>query len=167
MANWDKNKTISTWCAGEIFIFLTPWMFCLMLNPQLNWMRRYFPRGGKARVMPRWTQGAPAKYYRSDQSDPRAAKAHDKRWPLCFKAHILMHTNTYNATSFPYRQSVHPSVQSAMRPAENKFSFPLGEQGLGITWSTRAVGHHLPDQRTELARGSSLTEAIIKTEVMF
>lgn len=58
-----------------------------------------------------------------------------------------------------------------MRPAENKFSFPLGEQRHGVTllysWSTRAVAHQLPDQRAEWAWGSSLTEAIIKTEVMF
>lgn len=83
-----------------------------------------------------------------------------------------MHTYTYKPTSFPYRQSsVHPSFQPAMRPGENKFSFPLGEQGLGVTllysWSTRAVAHQLPDQRAEWAQGSSLTEAIIKTEVMF
>jgi len=123
-------------------------------SAKLNEDKRHFLHGGKARVMPRCTQGAPAKYYRSEQSDLRAAKAHDKHWPLCFKAHILMHTNTYNTTSFPYRQSVHPSSHPAMRPAENKFSFPLDEQRLGITWSTRAVAHQLLDQRTEWAWGS-------------
>lgn len=67
--------------------------------------------------------------------------------------------------------SIHLSSQPAMRPGENKFSFPLDEQGLGVTllysWSTRAAAHQLPDQRPEWTQGSSLTEAIIKTEVMF
>lgn len=39
MANWDKNKTIYVWCAGEMFRFLTPRMFWLMLGLQLNLMR--------------------------------------------------------------------------------------------------------------------------------
>ncbi len=46
-----------------------------MLGPLLNLMR--IP--GKAAVMPKWTQGALAKSYRSDQSDPRAARTYDKR----------------------------------------------------------------------------------------
>lgn len=157
MANWDKNKTICPWCAGEIFIFLTPGMFWLMLGPPLNLMRTtgtsaWRQRSGDAEV----DSGSVAKYNRSEQSDLRAAKAHDKRWPLCFKAHIHILTYTYKPTSFPYRQSsLHPSFEPAMRPAENKFSFPprwAGAQrhaplllvntssGPSAPWSKRGVG---------------------------
>lgn len=101
-----------------------------MLGPRLNLMRT---TGTSTR---RQSYGVAemdaAKYHRSDKSHLREAKAHDKRRPLCFKARIHMHTYTYKPTSFPYGQSsVHPSFQPAMQPAENKFSFPLGEQGLG------------------------------------
>lgn len=55
-----------------------------MLGHQLNLMRTTYTEeaklhAGEATVMSRWTQGALAKYYGSDQSDLRAAKAHDKR----------------------------------------------------------------------------------------
>lgn len=80
-------KTIFQWCTGEIFKSLTPGMFWFIFRPQLNLKRTT----GTSSWKPIWTWGALAKYYRSDQSDLRAVLAHDKRWLLCFKAHIHMH----------------------------------------------------------------------------
>lgn len=58
-----------------------------------------------------------------------------------------------------------------MRPGENNFSFPLGERGGkgGVPCALRFFisARRRTDQRGRRARGSSLTEAIIKTEVMF
>lgn len=53
-------------------------------------------------------------------------------WPLCFKAHIHTHTQTYKPTSSPHRQPpVHLSLWPAMRPGDNKISFPPRWAGEG------------------------------------
>ena len=170
MANWDENKTINTWCAEEIFIFLTHRTFWLMLGPQLNLIRK---TGASTRrhsiVSLRWTQLS----ITGQTTHTWGKQRHMANTDLFASKHTFtcIHTPT---SPLPSPTGSLLSFYLSSQPCNQQktsLHFLSVNKGLGVTllyfWSTQAVAHQLPDQRTEQARGSSLTEAIIKTELMF
>lgn len=140
-----KMQTLQIESRIKIFMSLTHRMFWLMSDSgefNKNWFLRWESISGQTNEA--WGQ-------------QRRTQSTNGTW-------------LYTSTSLlPSPTGAHPSIHATRR---NKFSFPLRRARPGVTllnswWARAAALQWLPDQRAARAQGSSLTEAIIKTKVMF
>lgn len=158
MANWDKNKTICSCCAVEIFIFIAP------LDSVTSWAEfNEDSRRLSMKAKLRWWRCLDGRREHSPSSTGQANETWEQRRRMTNTALFgsertltCIHTPT---SPLPTPTGSPPTIHLSsdqMWTAANKFSFPLGGQGHGVSllysWSTGAVGHQLPDQRKKEKR---------------